>query len=1022
MSPANDATRAVEHPGGASWREVLDALPHAAALIDNRCVVRFANARLASLSGYDRAQLVGRNASHLFRPRDEATSLLDRLFKEPAAVGSPQVGTQLVRAHDQPLSVVVTAAQAAFRDPTWTILEIVDHSDPRRTERLLDEELRRFRLAFEDNLSPMSVSDPHDHLVEVNAAFTTLTGYTREELIGADVRLFTPREDLEITDNALARMRRESLDRLRYATRYLHRDGRVVNVEVSRSAARDDHGEILYFVVSGRDVPDRSSRDGYLELLAAVNAVALRVEDDREFLERTCEVLVDVGRFALAWVALDSPFDDDTVDIVAAAGATGYLYPNFVSSSTKSRRGVGPVGVAMRAGVTQVTNDLGAADNFDMWRERAQRFGLASSLAIPFSVGARTAVFSLYSPTVMAFDEATVAGLEDLVHELALALSRLRSINSTHSALVDATDAMQALRAAEVALSQSEQRFRLAFEDNMSPMIFNDLDDRAIAVNDAFCEMVGFDREEIIGRDSKLFTHPDDVGITEETHQRLLSGEIAQARYEKRYLRKDGGVVISEVSRSAARDDEGRILYFVASERDITEERALTAQLSNRALHDPLTGLANRNLFEDRLVHAFARSARSGHAGAVLLLDLDDFKGVNDTYGHAVGDELLVSIARRFQVLTRSSDTLCRFGGDEFLYLAEDLHSPDEAIVIAQRLLGSLAERFDVNGHEIEQHASVGIVIWRGSDGDAADVIQNADVAMYQAKRRGKGNYAVFTAQMRDQASREFELIQELRHAFDVGDLMMHYQPIVRLDTLDIVGFESLMRWRDPSRGWIPPSVFIPLAEKSDLILQLGDFALEQAVSAASTWRSGDPESPAPFVTVNLSARQFQDPRLTSRIEGALSSSGLSPNRLIIEITESVTLLDVAETSQVIDRLTRTGVDFALDDFGTGYSSLSYLADLQPRIIKIDKSFVNPLALNPRNNALLEAIISLGHQLDGTMLGEGIETFEQLERLRGLRCQLGQGYLFSPAVAREEVVSLLTDAPWRAQLAPQSPS
>jgi diguanylate cyclase (GGDEF)-like protein/PAS domain S-box-containing protein len=1017
MSPAYDAPRAGEQRGvdAASWRHVLDALPHAAAVVDNRYVVRFVNERLVALSGYSRAQLLGRNASHLFHPRTETTPLVDRLLQEPGGEDLPRTSTQLLRAHAEPLPVSVAAARATFRDANWTLLEIDDISGPRRTEALLGEELRRFRLAFEDNLAPMCVSDREDRIVDVNPAFTQLVGYSRGELIGADSRMITHADDVAITEHALERMRHEDLDKVRYVKRYRRKDGRTVNVEVSRSAARDDEGTALYYVASVRDITDRRSREGYLELVAAISAVALRVDDDRELLERACQVLVNVGGFALAWVGVNSPFDD-AVDIVAAAGVTDYLYPNFVSSSVKSRRGLGPVGTAMRAGVTQVNNDLATAANFAMWRERAEEFSLASSVAIPFAVGARTAVFNVYSLSAMAFDESTVQGLEDLVHDVGRALSRLRSINSTHNALVNATDAMQALRAAEEALSQSEQRFRLAFEDNMSPMIFNDLEDRAIAVNDAFCEMVGFTREEIIGHDSRVFTHPDDVGITEETHRRLLSGEIAQARYEKRYLRKDGGVVISEVSRSTARDDEGRILYFVASERDVTEERALTAQLSSRALHDPLTGLANRNLFEDRLQHAFARSARSGHSGAVLLLDLDDFKGVNDTHGHAVGDELLLSIARRFQTATRSSDTLCRFGGDEFLYLAEDLRSPEEAIVIAQRLLNCLSERFEVNGHDIEQHASVGVVIWQGTDGDAANVIQNADVAMYQAKSRGKGNYAVFTARMRDQASKEFELIQELRHALDVGDLMMHYQPIVRLDTLEIVGFESLMRWRDPSRGWITPSVFIPLAEKSDLILQLGDFALEQAVSAASAWRSEENE-PAPFVTVNLSARQFQDPRLASRIENALTTSGLAPNRLVIEITESVTLLDVTETSQVIERLTRTGIDFALDDFGTGYSSLSYLADLRPRIIKIDKSFVNPPTANPRNATLLEAIISLGHQLDGTMLGEGIETLEQLERLRGLHCQLGQGYLFSPAVAREDVAALLGEAPWRAHLA-----
>ena len=1017
MNLPRDASTAGDQ---ANWRRVLDTLEHAVVMVDDRRVIRFANERLASLSGVDRRELVGRAVTHLFRTRADDPSPFDQALEQAARATPVPVRALLARARGDARAVSVVATRASFRDPAWTLLEIVDVNDWHVAQCHLVEQLQRFRLAFQNNMAPMGIADRDDRLIEVNAAFTELVGFAGDELIGGDTRLFTHPEDVGVSEDARARLLREPLDRLRYVKRLRRKDGRVLTVEVSRSAVRDHAGELRYFVFSGRDVTDRASREGFLELLAAVNARALRAENDRELLEGVCAVLTDVGGYALAWVALGSALDENVVDIVAAAGTTRYLYPHLVSASVKSRRGRGPVGVAIRGGGTQVNNDLSSSANFTMWRERAQEFGLASSVTIPFDLVGRTAVLSVYSANIMAFDESSVRDLEDLVQEVTLALSRLRSITSTHDALVSVTDANEALRVAEFALSQSEQRFRLAFEGNMAPMIFNDLQDRAIAVNDAFCQMVGFDREEIIGRDSTIFTHPDDVGITEETHQRLLRGEVTQARYEKRYLRKDGGVVISEVSRSVARDDRGNILYFVASERDVTEERALTAQLANRALRDPLTGLANRTLFEDRLSHAHAHSTRRGGLGAVLLLDLDDFKGVNDTHGHAVGDELLVSIARRFQGLTRASDTLCRFGGDEFLYLAEGLHSPEEATIIARRLLGALVERFEVHGHEIEQRASVGVVIWDGEHPDAHDFIQNADVAMYWAKRQGKGGYAVFTTEMRDHASRDFELLQELRHALDVGDLTMHYQPIVRLDNLRVVGFESLMRWHHPSRGWIAPDVFIPLAEKSDLILQLGDFALNEAVSAAREWRDEEDEINSPFVSVNLSARQFQDPRLASRIEHALASSGLSPRRLVLEITESVTLLDVVETSQVIERLTRTGIDFALDDFGTGYSSLSYLADLQPRIIKIDKSFVNPPTRNARNATLLEAIISLGHQLDGTMLGEGVETLDQLERLRELRCQLGQGFLFSPPVTRRDVASLLEEAPWRRLLSPST--
>jgi diguanylate cyclase (GGDEF)-like protein len=458
-----------------------------------------------------------------------------------------------------------------------------------------------------------------------------------------------------------------------------------------------------------------------------------------------------------------------------------------------------------------------------------------------------------------------------------------------------------------------------------------------------------------------------------------------------------------EVSRSPARDADGKTLYFIISERDITEERALTARLSHQALHDPLTGLANRALFLDRLSQAHARVARQGGMGAVLLLDLDDFKGVNDTHGHLIGDQLLVAIARRLEEVARTSDTLCRFGGDEFLYLADGLSSPEEAEQVALRLTEALAEPFSVTGIHIGQHASIGVVLWDANRTDYAEIVQDADVALYEAKRAGKGHHVIFTAGMHQQAVSSFALVQDLRRALVSGEISMHYQPIVDLTVTGVVGFEALMRWEHPERGWVPPAVFIPLAEQSDLILELGAFALHEAVTAASTWLTDKEEGLRPYVTVNLSAHQFRDPGLVAMIEKALETSELSPERLIIEITESVTLLYIAETLNVMEDLNRLGVGFALDDFGTGYSSLSYLALMRPKIIKIDQSFVSPAHESVHNDTLLQTIVSLGQKLNMTVLAEGIETKPQLNRLQELGCDLGQGYLFSRAVAAQEV-------------------
>src|ERR1017187_7408856 len=363
-------------------------------------------------------------------------------------------------------------------------------------------------------------------------------------------------------------------------------------------------------------------------------------------------------------------------------------------------------------------------------------------------------------------------------------------------------------------------------------MVFTDLEDRIIAANDAFCAMMGRTRSELIGFDSKPFTYPDDVGITEASHERFLHDEIRQVRYIKRYLHKDGRMIVAEVSKSPARDKTGKTLYFIISERDITEERMLTAQLSHQALHDPLTGLANRALLDDRLAQAHSRILRQGGNGALLLLDLDDFKGVNDTYGHLVGDQLLSAVAHRLEGVARDTDTLCRFGGDEFLYLAEGVGGTDEAQLIAQRFLRSLDEPFLIGGLSLEQRASLGVVVWDAHDAAVSDVVRDADVALYEAKRLGKGRHFLYVSGMHHNVVNRFSLVQELRQAVAANELAMHYQPILRLSTNEVVGFEALMRWHHSERGWVPPGVFIPFAEQSDLILDLGAFALHESIGA----------------------------------------------------------------------------------------------------------------------------------------------------------------------------------------------
>jgi len=432
----------------------------------------------------------------------------------------------------------------------------------------------------------------------------------------------------------------------------------------------------------------------------------------------------------------------------------------------------------------------------------------------------------------------------------------------------------------------------------------------------------------------------------------------------------------------------------------------LEADLRHQSLHDPLTGLANRALFEDRLLQAHERLLRTGGLNAVLLLGLDDFKGVNDTFGHLIGDQLLVAIAQRLEDVTRSSDTLSRLGGDEFLYLAEGLRSASEAEDVAKRLLTALGEPFIVESVQLEQRVSIGLVICDATTTNDQNCVQEADVALYEAKRERRGRYVVFAPSMQERAIGRFTLVQELRDALRAGDITMHFQPIVDLATIEVVGLEALMRWYHAERGWIAPSLFIPLAEQSDLIFALGAFALRESIIAAKSWGPIGDQTDLPFVTVNFSAHQFHTPDIVTIIKDALRDGGLAPERLIIEMTETAALLDIAETMKVVESLNELGVGIAIDDFGTGFSSLSYLVMLHPKIIKIDRSFVSPLHESARNDTLLGEIIKLGRGLSMTVLAEGIETSEQLMRLRELGCELGQGYLFSPAVPADDVTEL----------------
>jgi diguanylate cyclase (GGDEF)-like protein/PAS domain S-box-containing protein len=473
---------------------------------------------------------------------------------------------------------------------------------------------------------------------------------------------------------------------------------------------------------------------------------------------------------------------------------------------------------------------------------------------------------------------------------------------------------------------------------------------------------------------------------------------------------RDGNETAIEHSAAPIHDRQGHILGSVIVFRDVIVSRERRLQMLHLAEHDALTDLPNRLLLNDRLARSIALARRYGRRLAVLFLDCDRFKHINDTLGHAVGDQVLRSVARRLTACVRESDTVSRHGGDEFLILLSEVDHPDDAGLIGEKIVSSLAETHYVSGHELQLTASVGIALYPEDGQDAQTLIMRADTAMYHSKNTGRNRVGFYRADMEAPAIKRSSIESELRNALDKGELELFYQPTIDLETGAIRGAEALMRWRHPEKGLIPPDQFIPAAEASGLIIPMGRWALGEACRQAKAWQdSGLPPIP---IAVNVSALQFRTAGFLDDIKRFLAESHLQSRYLELELTESALMVDNASTMSLLEVLKQQGVILKVDDFGTGPSSLSYLRACPVDVLKIDQSFVADIDPAPESAPLVRAVIAMGKSLGCRIVAEGVETLQQFAHLRAENCDEGQGYHFSPPVNAEAFGRLLSDAPF----------
>lgn len=504
---------------------------------------------------------------------------------------------------------------------------------------------------------------------------------------------------------------------------------------------------------------------------------------------------------------------------------------------------------------------------------------------------------------------------------------------------------------------------------------------------------LGYGPHDLLGQAYLELIHPDDRRRAIDFVQELLTEPGSSGLLQCRLRGADGDHVPVESSCRNLLDDP-TVAGFVVTARDVSEREQLQAQLTHRAFHDDLTGLANRALLLDRLEHTGLRVGRNGHRYAVLYVDLDGFKPINDTYGHVVGDAVLREIAQRLLLATRRSDTVARLGGDEFAVLIEEQHEAVDAGRVAGRILEHLRRPLTVDGLSMQVTASIGIAY--DEDGEApADVLRDADIAMYLAKREGKDRFEVFEPRMHVAVVERLHLESDLQRALESDELVVHYQPIVTLREQRIVGVEALVRWEHPERGTVSPGTFIPLAEETGQIVTLGRHVLRSACRQLARWRTEVPGADELTVSVNVSARQFHVGDLVGDVWTALTEAGLPAAALTLELTESALVTDADRTLRVLEELRALGVRLAIDDFGTGYSSLAYLHRFPVDVLKIDRSFVTSVVNGQQSPALARAIVDLGRSLELTTVAEGIERDVELDQFRELDCTLGQGFLFA---------------------------
>ena len=784
------------------------------------------------------------------------------------------------------------------------------------------------------------------------------------------------------------------------------KDGSYAYVSDNALLIRDSSGRVKRMVGGVTDLSSRRQLERDLERLnralrlrTACNELLIRATDENDLLTAVCEMIITVGGYCMAYVAFAMKDEQRSIVPVAHAGDTGYLPGLSLSWYEHAPLGRGPAGRTIRSGAPSFVNDILIEPSFKPWRDSAIKHGYRAVVTLPLQEQGRTfGLLALFSDKVLAVGGEEIHLLQQMANDIAFGIGNLR--------------AQSAQRAATARIEE-----QASLLDKAQDAIFvRGPDNRVRFWNKGAERLYGYSAAEAIGAPIAEMLYASAEAVEQATDTTLREGEWNGELVQRR---RDGTMLTAECRWTRVMDEQTRRMSILAIHTDISQRKAAAHEIEQLAFYDQLTRLPNRQLLVERLGHLQKRTARTGQIGAVLFIDLDNFKTLNDTLGHARGDQLLQVVGTRLLACVRENDTVARFGGDEFVISLADLDLDAEAarskaLMVSEKILESMRQPIMLSDHQHQGSCSIGIALLDNQDDTIDDLLKRADLAMYRAKASGRNAVCVFTPNMQIEVNARVEKEADLRRAMVQKEFILHYQPQIGHQG-EILGAEALVRWQHPQRGMVSPLEFIFLAEEIGLIHALGRWVLETACRQFVAWSR--PDSPLKrlekrrttcmMVAVNVSVHQFRHADFVDQVLQVVQNTGIDPHCLKLELTESLLVDDVEATIAKMSALKAHGIAFALDDFGTGYSSLSYLKRLPLDELKIDQSFVRDVLTDPNDAAIARTIVALAQSLGLSVIAEGVETAAQRTFLAEHGCNAYQGYLFSkplPAAAFERFV------------------